>query len=53
MDRARAQRTLLGEKFTELTGALVSRVDVRITGVVDAPKESHDLEEQRKSANGN
>ncbi|MBP2388792.1 hypothetical protein [Paeniglutamicibacter kerguelensis] len=41
MDRARAQRTLLGEKFTELTGAVVSRVDVRITGVVNAhPKES-------------
>ncbi|MFJ6418890.1 hypothetical protein [Paeniglutamicibacter sp. NPDC091659] len=41
LDRVRAQRTLLGEKFTELTGAMVSRVDVRITGVANAhPKES-------------
>ena len=41
MDRAREHRTALGEKFTELTGALVSRVDIRITGVVSArPKES-------------
>ena len=36
LDRVRAQRTVLGEKFTELTGAMVSRVDVRITGVVTA-----------------
>lgn len=41
LDRARVQRILLGEEFTKLTGAMVSRVDVRITGVVAAhPKES-------------
>ena len=41
LDRARAQRTMLGEEFTKLTGAMVSRVDVRITGVVAAhPRES-------------
>lgn len=34
MARAKAQRPLLGEQFTALTGALVSRVDIRITGVV-------------------
>lgn len=34
LDRIRAQRPLLGERFTALTGALVSRVDIRVTGVV-------------------
>lgn len=34
LDAVRAQRMVLGERFTALTGAMVSRVDVRITGVV-------------------
>lgn len=34
LDRIRTQRPLLGERFTALTGALVSRVDIRVTGVV-------------------
>lgn len=34
LDRSRTQRALMGERFTALTGALVSRVDIRITGVV-------------------
>ena len=34
LDAVRSQRMVLGERFTALTGAVVSRVDVRITGVV-------------------
>lgn len=42
LDRARSQRTLLGQRFTALTGALVSRVDVRVTGVVNPrPRNPH------------
>ncbi|PQZ89053.1 hypothetical protein CQ018_16025 [Arthrobacter sp. MYb227] len=33
---ARTQRPILGQQFTALTGALVSKVDIRITGVVAA-----------------
>lgn len=34
LHHARTQRPILGQQFTELTGALVSRVDIRITGVI-------------------
>lgn len=33
---ARTRRPILGQQFTDLTGALVSKVDIRITGVVAA-----------------
>lgn len=34
LHNARTQRPLLGEEFRRLTGALVSKIDIRITGVV-------------------
>lgn len=34
LHNARIQRPILGQQFTELTGALVSKVDIRITGVI-------------------
>lgn len=34
LDRAHAAKPLLRDRVTELTGSLVSRVDVRITGVL-------------------
>ncbi|SJM62118.1 hypothetical protein FM101_07155 [Arthrobacter rhombi] len=34
MDRARDARSILRDRFVELTGSHVSRVDVRVTGVV-------------------
>ncbi|WP_411731920.1 hypothetical protein [Paeniglutamicibacter sp.] len=35
LDRVRAWRGSIGEQFSALTGSLVSRVDVRVTGIVD------------------
>lgn len=36
LDRVRNRRGEIGEQFSELTGSLVSRVDVRVTGIVDS-----------------
>ncbi|MFL4474351.1 hypothetical protein ACIPVK_10160 [Paeniglutamicibacter sp. MACA_103] len=36
LDRVRSQRGEIGKQFSELTGSLVSRVDVRVTGIVDS-----------------
>lgn len=35
LDQVRQKRAQIGEHFTALTGSLVSRVDVRVTGIVD------------------
>ena len=39
LDRVRAEAGRIGEQFTALTGSLVSRVDVRVTGIVDPARE--------------
>jgi hypothetical protein len=39
LDRVRSRRGMIGEQFSELTGSLVSRVDVRITGIVESAAE--------------
>lgn len=39
LDRVRSRRGEIGKQFSELTGSLVSRVDVRVTGIVDAAAE--------------
>lgn len=33
LDRVRNRRAEIGEQFSDLTGSLVSRVDVRVTGI--------------------
>ncbi|MET0977900.1 MAG: hypothetical protein ABWX63_03700 [Paeniglutamicibacter terrestris] len=34
LDRVRAWRGTIGEQFSNLTGSLVSQVDVRVTGII-------------------
>lgn len=34
LHNVRTQRPILGQQFTDLTGALVSKVDIRVTGVI-------------------
>lgn len=39
LDRVRDRRAEIGEQFSGLTGSLVSRVDVRVTGIVGSAAE--------------